>query len=99
MTMNTAIINVKVKPEEKVEAQRVAEELGLPLSVIIKGFLKQLVRTQSINFSTAEEPSEYLIASLKAADEHIKAGRVSPTFNNAGDAIAWLNDPKRDVEN
>ncbi len=99
MTMNTAIINIKINPEEKKEAQRVAEELGMPLSIIIKGFLKEFVRTQRVNFSTAEEPSDYLIASLKAAEEDIKAGRVSPTFDNAKDAIAWLNDPKRDNEN
>jgi len=96
--MNTAIINIKINPEDKREAQRVAAQLGIPLSVILKGFLKQFVRSQSINFTTSEEPSDYLIASLKAAEEDIKAGRVSPTFDNAKDAIAWLNNPQRDNE-
>lgn len=97
--MNTAVINIKIKPIEKEEAQRVAEELGMPLSVIIKGFLRELIRTQRINFGTSEEPSDYLIASLKRADEDLREKRVSPVFKNSKDAIAWLNDSRRDNEN
>ncbi len=97
--MNNAVINIKINSEDKKAAQRVAEQLGIPLSVILKGFLKQLIRTQTINFSNSEEPSEFLINSLNAAQKDVKEGRVSPTFKQPKDASAWLNDPHRDDGN
>lgn len=89
--MNTAVVNVKVNPTVKKQAQKVAEELGLSLSALINGFLKHLVRTKAVTFSASEEPTPYLLRALKESKEDIKAGRVSPTFTNARDAIAWLN--------
>lgn len=97
--MNTAVVNVKVNPETKRQAQKVVEELGLSLSSVINGFLKQLIRTRTITFSTSEEPSEYMVKALKKSEEDIKAGRVSPTFDNAKDAIAWLENPKATYKN
>ena len=97
--MNTAVINVKVEPDIKKKAQRVVEELGLSLSGVINGYLRHLVRTKAVHFSLSEEPSEYMIQSLKEAEEDIKAGRVSPNFNNAEDAISWLDNPKRKYVN
>lgn len=96
--MNTAVINIKINSTDKEEAQRVAGELGMPLSVIIKGFLKELTRTQRINFSTSEKPSDYLITSLKRANEDLREKRISPIFKSSKDAITWLNDSQRDNE-
>ena len=93
--MNTAVVNVKVDPNVKKEAQKVAKDLGISLSGVINGFLKHLVRTKTIHFSLSEEPSDYLIESIKEAQKDIKEGWVSPSFTNAEDAIAWLNNPKK----
>ncbi len=61
----------------KKKAQKVARELGLNLSGLINGFLKQIIRTKTVTFSSAsEEPSEYLMQALKESAEDIKAGRV-----------------------
>ena len=98
--MNSAVVNIKVEPKLKKEAQRVAEKLGMSLSAIINAYLNQLVRTKTINFSVSdEEPSEYLIEMLRKSQEDIKAGRVSPTFDNIEDEIAWLNDPNARYQN
>lgn len=89
--MNTAVINIKTDPGLKLQAQRVATDLGFSLSSLINGYLKQLTRTKTIFFSAAtEEPSDYLIQALKESEADRKAGRTSPTFTNADDAIAWL---------
>lgn len=89
--MNTAIVNVKVDPRVKKEAQRLAEDLGLSLSGLINAYLKQIIRTKTVSFSTAaEEPSEYLINALKESREDIKAGRVV-SFDNPDDALAFLD--------
>lgn len=87
--MNTAVVNVKVNTAVKKEAQRVAEEMGLSLSAVINGFLKQLIRTKTITFSTEEEPSEFLIESLRESREDIKAGRVI-SFKDFGQAVDYV---------
>lgn len=93
--MNTAVINVKVSPELKIQAQGLAEEFGLSLSSLINACLKQIVRTRSVKFEAIEEPSEYMLKELERSKKDIKAGRVSPTFNNAKEAIKWLNSRKK----
>ena len=97
--MNTAVLNVKVNPDTKKEAQKVAAELGMSLSAIINGFLSHLVRTKTITFSTREVPSQYLLDALKEAKEDVKAGKVSPKFTTAKDSIRWLNDPNATYQN
>ncbi len=69
-----------------------AQNLGLPLSVVIKAFLKQFIRSKSITFSTYEErPSRYLKRVMRQADKDLSAGRASPSFDNAKDAIDFLD--------
>ncbi|MBI3380175.1 type II toxin-antitoxin system RelB/DinJ family antitoxin [Candidatus Gottesmanbacteria bacterium] len=90
--MNTAVINLKVEPQVKKSAQKIAHDLGLTLSGLINGYLKQLIRTKTVTFSTASEiPSDYMREALKEAEEEIKAGRVSSTFTNAKDALGYLD--------
>ena len=88
---NTAVINVKVNPELKAQAQNLAEELGFSLSSLINACLKQIVRSGSVSFSVSEEPTEYMLNALKESKADIKAGRVSPFFDNDKDAIKWLD--------
>ena len=98
--MNNAVVTIKIDSQTKKEAQKTAENLGMPLSVVIKGFLKHFIRTQSVEFSARDEqPSEYLKNSIRQAEKDWKAGEVSPAFDNAEDAIAWLNDPKARYKN
>ncbi len=90
--MYTAVINVKTHPEIKNQAKKIAEELGFSLSSLVNAYLKQLIKTKTIVFSTvSEEPSAYMIKMLKQAEKEIKERKVSPTFSNAKDAIAWLD--------
>ncbi len=91
--MNIAVISTKIDLQTKREAQKTAEELGMPLSVIIKAFLKHFVRTKSIEFSARnEEPNEYLKSVMRQAEENYRKGKVSPVFGNAKDAIKYLED-------
>lgn len=94
--MNTAVINIKTQPETKIAAQRVAAELGISLSGLINGFLKHLVRTKRIEFTT--QPYELTAWAAKALEQSLtdtKAGKVSPTFDNSNDALAWLKNPQK----
>ncbi len=98
--MDTDVVNIRINPKTKIQAQKIAEDLGFSLSALINAYLKQLVRTKTINFSTLEDnPTEYMLNSLKEAEDEIRRGEISPAFETAEDAIAWLNDPNKKYEN
>lgn len=88
--MNTAIVNVKVNPKIKKDAQKIAEDLGLSLSSLINGYLRHLIRTKTVTFSLSEEPTEYMLEALKQSKEDIKAGRVI-SFKKPAYALNYLD--------
>ena len=84
-------MTIKTDPDLKVQVQKIASELGFSLSSLVNAYLKQLARTKTVFFSAvSEQPSQYLIKSLKESEADRKAGRTSPTFSNAADAVIWL---------
>ncbi len=89
--MNTAVINIKTQPEVKLKAQEIARQIGVSLSALINAYLKKLIRTKKVEFDLKEEPSPYLVKMLKKAEKDIRAGRVSPAFDDVEDAIKWLH--------
>lgn len=89
--MNTAVINIKTEAETKRKAQQLAQAIGVSLSALINAHLKQLIRTKRVTFDLDEEPSEYLKNLMRQADKNYKAGKGSPVFDNADDAIKWLH--------
>ena len=88
--MNTAVINIKTHPQTKKLAQKTARELGLSLSDVINGLLRQFVQTKEITYRAEEKPTPYLIKALKESTEDIKAGRFV-SFDKEEDAIAYLD--------
>jgi len=89
--MSYAVITTKIDPKTKKDAMKTAEELGMPLSVVIKAFLKQFIRTKSVEFSARdEEPNEYLKSVMRQAEENWKKGNHSPKFDSGEEAVAWL---------
>lgn len=96
--MKTAVINIKTDPKLKKQAQEIASNMGLSLSVVMVNYLKKFVQEKSIDFSAPLEPSDYLLESIKKSEKELSRGEVSPTFDNVEDAIAWLNDPNAKYE-
>lgn len=76
--MNThTILNIKTDKKLKSEAQKVAGELGVPLSTVLNAFLKQFVRDKEITFSANEyRPAAYLIKLIEEAQEEYALGNV-----------------------
>ncbi|MCK5319957.1 type II toxin-antitoxin system RelB/DinJ family antitoxin [Candidatus Parcubacteria bacterium] len=95
--MKTAVINIKTDIKTKNQARKVAEELGFSLSSLANAYFKTLIKTKEVHFSVnpKEEPSDYMIQALKEAEADKK---ISPTFDNARDATAWLKDKNRKYE-
>jgi len=98
--MNTAVINFTTEPKLKLEAQRVAKKIGIPLSLALNNYLKHLVQTKTVIFSESQEiPNAYLKGVFKKAEENYKKGNASPVFKNVEDSIKWLNDPSAKYQN
>ncbi len=54
------VINIKADKEVKETAQKIAKDLGLPLSTIINAYLKQFIRNKSVYFSSSSKISPEL---------------------------------------
>ncbi len=89
--MSYAVVTTKIDPQTKKAAMATAAEIGVPLSVVIKAFLKQFIRTKTVTFSVEDEvPNQYFIDSIKRSEQDIKEGNVSPAFKTSKDAVDWL---------
>lgn len=90
--MNT-VINLKVEKTLKKQAQQTAKELGLPLSVLIKAYLKDLVLEKRVVISEPLTPNPRTAKILDEAMRDIKKNGtknlVGP-FTNADDFIRSL---------
>lgn len=89
--MNTTAIYIKTDVEVKEKAQLVARNLGLSLSAILNAYLKQLIKTKTVTFTTNdEELNDYTLAVMKQAEKDYKKGNTSPAFKSGEEAVAWL---------
>ncbi len=88
------VIHIKADREVKENAQKLASELGLNLSDVINASLRNFIRTREVYFSSVPKMTPELERILGKAEDDIKKGLISASFDNVDDAIAWLNDPK-----
>jgi addiction module RelB/DinJ family antitoxin len=90
--MKTAFIGFKTAPTTKIRAQQIAQDLGFNLSVLLNGFLNQLIKTRRIEFTAfpKEGPSDYLIESLKQAEQERKKGQII-SFKKPKDALDYVD--------
>ena len=89
--MNTTSIHIKIESGIKVQAQKIAEELGFSLSAVMKALLKQFIRAKHLSVGLNGEPSAYMIEGLKRSNKEYKDGNTSPSFTNAKDSFKWLD--------
>lgn len=85
------VLNVKTDVEVKKEAQALAKYLGIPLSTVVNAYLKEFINSGEMRLQ--REP--VLKASVaKRIEQAIRSAKtkkeLSPTFDNADEALAWL---------
>lgn len=86
------MINIKADKEVKEEAQKIAKDLGLPLSGVINAFLKDFIRSKSISFSIIPKMTPALETLLSGIENDIKKGKnLSPAFSSAEKANSYLD--------
>lgn len=89
--MNTTAIYIKTQPEVKSNAQAVARAMGLSLSALVNGWLKQLAKNKTVTFSATDEvPNAKLRRALLQSEKNWKSGKHSPAFKTGEEAVAWL---------
>lgn len=90
--MAKTVLNVKTDTQVKKAAQKLAKEMGVPLSTIVNAQLKRFVAERRMELSVPLIPSGYLKKVIEKAEADRANGteELSPVFTNAEDAIAWL---------
>lgn len=87
--MKTAVLNIKIDPKVKKEAQKVADELGFSISAIVNASLKNLARSKTISYSVLE-PSPRLKRSIVSARLDRARGKSAGPFRDAESMIRSL---------
>ena len=91
--MNKTVINIKADKEVKIKAQKIAKELGIPLSTVINAYLKEFIRNREVRLSLEPRLRPEIEKILKKASEDFKKGiNISPVFSSAEEAIKYLNE-------
>lgn len=89
--MDTAIINIRTQTNVKVQLQKVSEELGLTVSALINGLIKQVIRTKRVEFEARPEiPNASMIKMLKESEEDYKNGDFY-SFEKPKEALAFFD--------
>lgn len=89
--MTSVQVNFKMDPKIKKNAQKVAAEIGVSLSDVWNSCVREFIQKKTISFSVSEEPSDYLIESLKKSEEEYKKGDYY-SFDNPKDALAFIDE-------
>lgn len=87
--MKTAILNVKIDPKVKREAQKVANELGFSLSAIINASLKNLARSKTVSYSLLE-PTPLLKNAINSSRKDRTLGKSAGPFSSVKDLMKSL---------
>lgn len=86
------MINIKTDKEVKKEAQKIAKDLGLPLSTIINASLKQLIKNRGIYFSALPRMTSELEKLLGKVEDNIgKKKNIAGPFSGIDEVSDYLN--------
>ncbi len=85
------VLTVKIDRALKKQAQTFAEEVGLPLSTVVAGSLKESIEKKEIRFSAPYQMSVKLERHLAKVEKDLKTGKnISPAFSDPQEAIRYL---------
>lgn len=86
------MLNIKMDRKLKIEVQKVAKEMGLPVSAIINNAARKIVETRSVTFQAPLIPNAKTAKILDQAMKDIKAGKnLSPVFTTVEEMDRYLD--------
>lgn len=90
--MAKVLLNIKTDREVKIEAKKIAKELGVPLSTVVNAYLKEFIREREVRLSLAPHASPRLERLLGRVEQDIKKEKnLSPSFSSARDIEEYLD--------
>ena len=89
--MSKTVINFKIDSEVKEEAQKLARELGMPLSTIVNAQLRELIRTRAFSVSAEPRMTPYLERILEGVERNRKTGKNITRTNSIQETLAHLD--------
>jgi len=93
-TIQTTMVHARVPKKIKNDAKKVADKLGVSLSLIVEQALRDFSVNKQLIIEEPLVPTPYLEKILRQADKDIKEGNkdaFSPVFTNAKDMDEYLN--------
>jgi addiction module RelB/DinJ family antitoxin len=88
--MNTTL-HVTIDKRTKDAAAKLANDMGLDLSTVVKASLKTFVQTQTFHVEHSPRMTPYLESIIENAQTDANSKKnISPAFDNAKDAMTWL---------
>ena len=89
--MTKTVLNVKTDIEVKKAAQKLAKEMGVPLSTIVNAQLKQLISERQISLRAPLIPNARTRRIIDKARADFRKGKnISPIFSSGTEMDAWL---------
>ncbi|MCR4561746.1 MAG: type II toxin-antitoxin system RelB/DinJ family antitoxin [Bacilli bacterium] len=89
--MPKTTLNLRIDSKLKNDAEKVAKELGLPMSTAITLFLKALVREKGLPFPVVVKPTKKESKGLKL--------KLDEPFDNHADELSDLKSLKDAIDN
>ena len=88
--MNTkTLMTIKTEKKLKIAARKTAERLGFSLGTLMNAYLRQLVRTEEVNFSVNYNPTARLLNSIRIAEKELASGKLN-RFKDVEELISDL---------
>lgn len=85
--MNTTML-IKTDKVLKQKAQKLAKEMGLPLSTLVNNYFKSFIIERQVTFN-APIPNKKTVRAIEQARKEFQTGKTPGPFN-AKEAIAYL---------
>jgi len=78
------VLNVKTDKEVKEQAQKIAKEMGIPLSVVVNSQLKNFIRERKFTASIEPQFKDEVWAQIRKAIRDVKNGKnISGPFSTS----------------
>lgn len=85
------MLNIKIDPQLKKRAQKVAMSIGLPLGTVTNLLLRRFVDEKSIHVAESYVPNVRLRRAIREDEKDYRAGKFEGPFDNAKDLVKSLN--------
>ena len=84
-------MNIRIDEATRRGLKEFAEQLGIPASSLVNASIREMLRTKTVTFSTAPEPSPQLKKTIKRAEADYSAGKNITRTKNKGELKEYLD--------